>query len=180
MGLVVENGSGVAGADAYGRTSNVLTEAAAYHKSRGNEAWLTIGGDYQSEKLIRRGFDYMTGMYRGNWKGYRATSAQTSDWPRVDVYIDDSVSAYQSIPNMFPINEIPQEVVNAQFELALMAMAGSLAPDIEPLVVREKVDVIEVEYDRNAAPVTIYRRVGMLLAPYLTSRSSVMRNLIRA
>jgi hypothetical protein len=44
-----------------------------------------------------------------------------------------------------------------------------LAADLSQAVVREKIDVIEVEYDKNAPAYTQYRSVDMMLAIYLKS-----------
>lgn len=178
MSLIVETGGGVANCNVYGQTSDALADAMAYHRQRGNQAWLLAGADIIRERALIRAFDYLTIEYRHNWKGYRFTTTQGGDWPRAYCEIDDKSSGGM-YPFYFPIDDVPDEVCFAQFEAALLCLEGDLLPNIEPQVLREKIDVIEIEYNPNASPSTIYRRVGGLLAPYIDGKSSVMRSNVR-
>ncbi len=104
--------------------------------------------------------DYMEQVYGLKWKGARTTDTQALSWPRYDV-----------CANGFDVDSdvVPVAVQRACAEMALKAAAGELAPDVGRLAKREKVDVIEVEYESGAVPYVRYRAVDNLLAPYLDS-----------
>ena len=74
---------------------------------------------------------------------------------------------------------VPTEVVSACCELAFKAAFGDLSPDISRMTRREKVDVIEVEYEPGAAAFVRYRSIDNLLAPLLSAAGSTVA-LVRA
>jgi len=166
MTLIVEDGTIVAGADAYISAE----DATAYHAARGNTAWAALSAD-EMDQHIRKATDYMVQVYSLRWKGDRVTATQALDWPRegVEVYgfeIDSDV--------------LPEAVANACAELALRASAGDLTPDVTRRTLREKVGPIEVEYDPNAPTLPDYQAIDNMLAPYLdNSGSSVFRTVVR-
>jgi hypothetical protein len=100
----------------------------------------------------------MLGAYRPRWKGARATSTQALDWPRSGVIVDG-----------YPIaaNTVPPDVSRACADLALRASAEDLSPDLERGIKRQRVDVIETEYDTASPQAKRFRAVDQLLAPYL-------------
>jgi hypothetical protein len=63
---------------------------------------------------------------------------------------------------------IPTLVINATAELAYKAAQGNLATDLTQGVKREKVGVLEVEYDNYSVQYTRYRSIDNMLAPLLT------------
>jgi len=159
MSLIIEDGSGKSDAEAY----ISVTDASTYFTNRGNTSWDAIATDALREAYLRQSTDYMTQMYRARWEGMRYTEDQALDWPRLDVYRDRWP---------FPTDEVPIEVQNACAELALKASSGELAPDLTQGVIREKVDVIEVEYDKSSPQYTRYRSIDAMLSPYLSATSS--------
>jgi len=159
MTLIVEDGTGKAGAEAY----ISVADASTYFTNRGNTAWGSISTEALQEAYLRQATDYMTQIYRDRWEGVRFTQDQALDWPRSGA-TRDSWSV--------PIDEVPVEVQNACAELALKASSGELAPDLTQGVIREKVDVIEVEYDKYSPQYTRYRSIDAMLSPYLSATSS--------
>jgi hypothetical protein len=183
MALVVEDGTGLAGAESYVS----VADATAYHAARGNAAWAAVASDTVREQLLRKATDYMVQVYRLRWKGWRISVTQALDWPRSEVeradYAALQTNGMTTISGeyYYPADEVPAEVEKACFELALVAIDGDLNPDIGRRTIREKVDVIEVEYDRFSPLAKMYRDVDGWLAPLLDSfGSGVFRKVIRA
>ena len=140
MALTVEDGSNVTGADAYVS----LADADAYYLAYNGVAW--PGTDIEKESAIRRATRYLDGI---RWKGIKASGrSQPLEWPRFGVYDCDGY--------VVPSDEVPVEVVDACSLLSFYEAAnpGGLDPNVTltQIAKREKVDVIEVEY--NGAAVT--------------------------
>lgn len=154
MSIVTEDGTGRADAE----TFISVADASAYHADRGNAAWAALASDALREQALRRATDYMEQVYGLKWKGGRTTDTQALSWPRYDV-----------CANGFDVDSdvVPVALQRACAEMALKAAAGELAPDVGRLAKREKVDVIEFEYESGALPYVRYRAVDNLLAPYL-------------
>ena len=136
MALTVEDGTGVTGADCYADVTACSAYAVLYYG-----AALT-GSSGDKEAAIRRATAYLDGLA---WRGSRTNGrAQPLAWPRTSMVDCDG--------NDIASNEIPSELIIAQHELAraefqspgLLSPQGSLR---DTMVRREKVDVIEVEYD---------------------------------
>lgn len=128
-------------ADHYGD----LPGAAAYHDARGNAAWSAAGvTDPQRAAALVRASSALDGIY-GNRLAGRKTGGRTQvlAWPRIGAH---DYCADEDIPS----DEIPLEVVNAAYELALAELQapGSSSPTVTPgrLVKRQKVDTIEREF----------------------------------
>ena len=67
-------------------------------------------------------------------------------------------------------NVVPDNIEKAQIVAALEIDSGAdLLATIDRAVKREKVDVIEVEYQENASEVARYPELDMLIAEFLTS-----------
>lgn len=166
MALVVEDGTAKADAESY----LSVTDADSYFANRGYTLWATMSTN-EKEQALRRSADYMKAAYGPRWLGYRVSASQALDWPRSGV-----VARGFSIP----ADAIPAEVKNACAELAFKAAGGDLAPDIGQRAVREKVDVIEVEYDRYSPQFTQFRAVDNMLAPFLSDLGGAVRRVVRA
>lgn len=167
MALIVEDGTGKSDANSY----ISVDEANSYHSGRGNTLWETLSTT-EKEQAIVRSVDYMIQVYRLKWDGTRNTTVQALDFPRSFVEIKDhqyqTVNGYAIIGGntFYPNDEVPQEVKNACAELAFKAASGELAEDLTQGVIREKVDVLEVEYDKNSPQYKRYRAIDNLLAPF--------------
>lgn len=162
MSIVTEDGTGKSDAESF----IALATATQYHADRGNTAWAALASDALREQALRRATDYMEQTYGQKWKGARSTDAQALSWPRYDV-----------CANGFDVDSdvVPVAVQRACAELALRAAAGELAPDLGRLAKREKVDVIETEYESGAVPYVQFRAVDNLLAPYIEGSSGAVK-----
>lgn len=136
MTLTVEDGSGVADADAL----ITLAFADTYHASLGNTTWT---GDDTSikEPAIKRATAFISNSF--NWKGYRVNGrSQALAWPRSGVIDSEGYGILST--------EIPIELQNAVAEIALRELVtpGAMNPDFtqSAMVKREKVGPLEVEY----------------------------------
>ena len=167
MALIVENGEGLANAESYISVS----DASTYHTNRGNAAWGSIASDTIREQLLRKATEYMMAVYRLRWAGYRYNSTQALDWPRLYVPILDTLSANQ-FPQYFDFNVVAVNVKNACAELALKANTEALMADLSQATIREKVDVIEVEYDKYSPQYKRYIQIDNSLSIYFKSRDS--------
>lgn len=151
--LIVEDGTGLAGANAY-----VSVEFAdEYFSARKNEAWAALDGA-SKEAAIIKATDYLEAVYWGKWQGEKLKADQALAFPR---------SPYG----------MPVKFKFAACELAIKANSGELLSDIERLTTKEKVGSIEVEYSSSADPVTKYAYVCSLLKPFLKNvyASSMLR-----
>lgn len=137
MALTIENGTNVAGADAYASVADCSAWAVNFYGQA------LTGSPADKEAAIRRAVAYMNGL---KWKGTRTFGRdQSLAWPRQDVTDCEGFSIAS--------NAIPAEIIYAQHVLARVEFQspGSLAPSVSlgGVVKREKVDVIEVEYDTS-------------------------------
>lgn len=170
MALITETGAVVVGAESFVS----VTDTDLYHSNRANTAWAVLATPAK-EAALRKATDYMLQMYRARWKGYRKDGTQTLDWPRSFVYLEPFVHGIVgTFPFLVPDTIVPVEVKNACSELALRASAGDLAPDIGQNVVSEKIDTIEVVYDKYSPAFVVFRSIDNMLAPYLIGNSNMV------
>ena len=164
MALVVEDGTGRADAESYCSVAH----ADAYFAARGLTSW--DGSDAHKEGLLRKATDYMKARYGHQWKGTRINSTQALDWPRYDViawgYSVDSAS-------------VPTDVKNACAEFAHRANTQDLWADRTRATKREKVDVIEVEYDTAGNRDLQYPLIDASLGHLLNLKSAAARQVVR-
>jgi len=156
MSIIVEDGSGLSTAESY----ISVADASTYFSNRGVTTWASIASDALREAALRKATDYMTATYRNRWEGFRYTEDQALDWPREGVVRDSWAVGY---------DEVPIEVQRACAEFALKAASAELQEDLTRGVVREKIDVIEIEYDKNSPERTRYSFIDAMLAPFLNS-----------
>jgi hypothetical protein len=115
---------------------------------------------------LTKALDYMETK---QYKGYKTGDEQVLDWPRQYVYVDNVLLDSATVPS---------GIVKAQHVIAL-SIANGYDPlaTIERAVKREKVDVLEVEYQPNASSSPILRSINAALSDYVASATSVMRSL---
>ena len=115
---------------------------------------------------LTKALDYLDSQ---NWKGYKTDDDQVLDWPRQYVYVDNVLLASDAVPS---------GIVKAQHVIAL-SIANGYDPlaTVERAVKREKVDVLEVEYQPNASSAPIARSINASLADYIASSTAVMGTL---
>jgi len=167
MTIIVEDGTGKSDAVSYATVAQYKT----YCTARG----ITYGTDTVIEQSLVKATDAMTQMYRLRWKGYRNTATQSLDFPRSMVYLEPFVyGAIGSYPYLLSNAVVPTEVMTACIMLAIESVTATLITNLEPATTREKIDVIEVEYDTNALPYTQYRAVDLILKPFLLDSEGQM------
>ena len=126
--------------------------------------------DTMREQWLRKATEHMINEYRNRWQGARLDEDQALDWPRVGVVVDSwTVDS----------DEVPEIVARACAELALKVSTEDLQPDLTQAVIREKVGVIEVEYNRNSQQATRYKAIDNMLAPFLKAGGAATMGLIR-
>lgn len=154
MTLIIENGTNVAGANSYA----TLTEIRAFASARG----VTLSAvDATLEVQAIKAMDYLESL-RDSYKGTKKYSDQSLQWPRLDVLVDGYELASTSIPTLLK---------NSQAQLCIEIHNGV---DIMPTstggsIKREKVDVIEIEYQPSASSIQKMRAFEGFLSPLLKS-----------
>ena len=175
MALIVEDGTGLIDAESYATVAEFKT----YHDNRGTV--ITALTDTVIEQLLRKSTDYMVARYRMAWRGYRKTATQSLDFPRSFCYLEPFVyGAVGAYPFLLADNVVPNDVKNACCELAFKANDGALMADQTQTVIREKVDVIEVEYDKFSPVQTRYAQIDAMLSTLLLSTNSIETKLVRS
>lgn len=176
MALIVEDGSGVAGANSY----ISVTDARAYATARGlrlpttsAEALAyaaliglsTLTPDEAVEILLTMGLDFIEG-FRSQFQGSKTAEANALQWPRTGACLDGFELDDDEIPAVLP---------QAQAQLACDAYGGGTPVSLMPSgtdgreVLREKVDVIEVQYSPGSggSPQPTFTAARALLRPLL-------------
>lgn len=164
MELIVEDGSCKPGADSW----VTLADANAHFANYGG-FW--DGSDSDKEAALRRAALWMSTSLI--WSGTKSCSGNRLAWPRSGTSDCDG--------NTIPDDAIPDAVVLAQLAAASAELAspGILTPTITPgqQVLREKVDVLEVQYmtplQQGVAPSTYDATVA--LRPVMTQISDYLR-----
>ena len=133
MAIVVENGTGVAGANSYAG----LADIRAYALARG----VTLSAvDATLESMVIKAMDFLE-SYRNRFTGYRVDRGQSLSWPRNYAYVD----GYE-----YPSTTLPQLLLDAEGALVMEVNAGNdpFNPPLGSLpVIRERVEgAVEVEY----------------------------------
>ena len=159
MALIAEDGTGLATAESFCS----VAFADAYLDARGFTPWAALV-TLDKERSLRKAADYMEQMYRERWAGYRTTGTQTLSWPRTLVPQKDAPGGYRTRPFYYANNIVPVLVQNACASLAYRASTTALAPDLGRQTVREKVDVIEVDYLPGARQSIRYIEIDNMLS----------------
>src|SRR5215208_3350644 len=144
MAIIVEDGSGVVGANAYVS----VDECAAYCDERG----LAFGASptLTGEQAIIRATEAIDATYGSRFPGYRTYGRdQSLQWPRTAAFDAEGIEIAG--------DEIPQEIKDATCEAAVRELAtpNSMLPDLARggAIQRVKAGSVEVEYAANAASV---------------------------
>lgn len=162
MALIVEDGTGVEGAESLAS----VEFADAYHAARGNAAWAAIASTEIKEQLLRKATDYAVGVYYGSWLGSQVSSAQALPFPR---YVNGSNVG------------VPLSIQQAIAELALIAKTTSLMPNVTRGKKRVKVGPIEVEYDGASPASTKFVAASLRFSPWLSGMvNGAMVKLVRS
>jgi hypothetical protein len=159
MALVVEDGSGKTNADAFVS----LTDCDTYFTNRqGSAAWNDAGvTDEEQEAAIRNSTAYLDRRYHGLWRGMRIELNQALDWPRQDIIDVDGFAVDAA--------SVPQAVIDACCEGAVLALSEDLLPDIANtgIISEETVAVGSVrsttKYEGGKSQIKSFRKIETLL-----------------
>jgi hypothetical protein len=162
MALTVEDGTGLANADAY----ISIAYADAYHLNMGNTAWVALSG---KEEAIRRATAILNGY---SWQGRKVKSDQALDFPRSGLVDGDGYAISSSI--------VPSGIEKACAEFALREAVSpnSMRPDFVATKAekRVKVDVLEIEYANPAmtaaGAMPVVTIIGSLIKDYLSKTAA--------
>jgi len=158
MALIIEDGTGVTNANSY--VTDV--EYTNYATSRG----LTVGADatIREQELIAA-TDFLE-SFRNQYQGTKTASTNVLQFPRNNVFIDDSLLSG---------NAIPIELKRAQMESGVVESSAQLTTNKpNENIQSEKVDVIEVSYYSGGKAVSQkYQRVSNWLDPLLKKGGAV-------
>lgn len=155
MALVIEDGSGVAGANSYCSVASARTYASARGLS-------LPAADAEVELLLIKAVDFIE-SFRGEFQGLKTTQEQPLQWPRTGATLDGyEVSS----------TTIPEVLASAQAQLAADANLQELMPTSTGReVVMERVDVVQVQYAEsgNTNQQPIFTKAEALLKPLFKS-----------
>lgn len=169
MALIVEDGTGIAGAESYAS----VADADAYWVARPQDplaaAW-AAADQAKKEGALRSASSYLDGAYGRSYRGARIGWEQGLEWPRSDGLDAEGQPLPVAGPGGAPLPALPPMLKHAAAELAARALAAPLAQDADRggMVKREKIEgAVEVEYFDGAPAETRYGIVTGLLAPIL-------------
>lgn len=175
--MIVEDGTGLPGAESYVSTDTV----AAYAEARGL-SWPDGTSDDAGEAACRRGTSFIDNTYRKRFTGYKTKRRnQALEWPRIGAYVYTpnntpylaNVGYYDPSYDYIASNEIPVEVINATCEAAIKELAspGILSPDLDRgnAVKRLKAGSVEIEYGASASSTTTFQTIDLALSGLLRS-----------
>lgn len=135
MALIIEDGTGVANANSYVS----LVDARAWAALRGVSLPAV---DADAEVALMKAMDFIEAL-RLRFSGSKTLSTQSLQWPRTGATLDGVA---------LDDDAMPSELRSAQVQLAI----DSTSVDLQPTgtgqeVLREKIDVIEVQYAERGA-----------------------------
>lgn len=165
--LIVEDGTGLVDANSY----VTLEEAQSYNDNHGNSVWGETSPDDAKIVALIRGTSYIDTRYGTLFNGRKKNGrAQALEWPRVGA---SDAAGQEILPD-----EVPVEIKRATIEAALRELQepSSLQPDYtqSSRVVREKVDVLEVQYsdDSTLSEIPTITVIDDLLSSLLGAKSN--------
>lgn len=158
MSLIVENGTGLANADAY----TGLVHFKEYCSHRGYR-W-EDAEDFAIENAIRLATGYIDTI--GRYKGARLLEGQSLEFPRSDL----------TDWSDYTIAGVPERVKHACIELAFKALSESLYKDLDRggRVVSESVGPISVSYAADAPAGKVFVYAKNMLLPYLRDPDTIL------
>jgi Putative DnaT-like ssDNA binding protein len=153
MALTVEDGTGIVDADSY----VTVAELDAFAAARGVTTLPALDAD--KEVLLRLAFDYVE-AHRGQFQGVKTYEGNSySQFPRENLYVDGEEVG----PAV-----VPREAKRAQMQLAIDADDATLSPNgTGRAVIREKLDVLETEYEagQSPSPQPVFTKANQWLRP---------------
>jgi len=152
MAFIVETGVGVSDANSYTTTAYLIDYLALR-----NITCCTTETTQQSNLVLAT--DFIELEYNNRIVGEKLVSTQSLIFPRL---LDDGSTLWDD---------------NLQKAICLLSIKSSksdgvLMADGSKRVIKERVDVLEVEYDLSSKDEVIYKDVELLMKPYLKDEAS--------
>jgi hypothetical protein len=139
-----------------------VAELETYAIDRG----ITIAATDKSVLLIKA-MDFMEVQ---KYKGYKTVSTQALQFPRV-LCSTGSSNYCGYVPCEYDSETVPTEIGTAQLVAALLIDSGEdIQANSTQAIKREKVDVIEIEYQDNTNGSVVYTQLNSLIAPFLANQ----------
>jgi len=159
MALTVEDGTGIVGAESYVS----VADADNYWGNRTHTSFYTTWNaatTAEKEGTLREAAGYLDARYGEYYRGLRKGTLQGLQWPRAEAF--DKAG--------YPLPDLPQEIINANSELASRALSAVLSADAARggAVKKNKVEgAVEQEFFEGATSETKYGQIENMLAPVL-------------
>lgn len=163
MSLIVEDGSGVTGANSF-----ISVSAAGTYLGTRSDTWLSASTVEQENALIEGGI-YLNSL---SWKGQKLDRDQYMAFPRINFYDGDGY--------LYDYDAVPRNVTYANAEAATLILDGfTLQPNVTATdrLKRKKIDVLEKEWFSNAY--SGKNRFGIfdgLLTGFITAYGTIARS----
>jgi len=158
MALIVEDGTGVPGAESLAS----VAFADAYWAARTNRAYAatwTAATTAAKEGALREATAYLNSL-DGSFRGVRRGYVQGCVWPRTDA-LDDA---------RYPLPALPDALRAATAELAVRSLSAELVADQGRVTSSESVGPLSVTYEAGQKRDTYYRAVDNMLAPLMKAK----------
>lgn len=165
MALIVEDGTGLTGAESYAS----VEQADDYLSKRNRDSVWATYTTAQKEGFLRAATEYLDAMC--TWRGLVQTTTQSLGWPRT--------GAYDRWDRPLASSEVPFLVAWATIEVASL---GAITREGTPSVTRKVVGPLEVEYD-TAMDRSVGRsryKLAFDLIGHLSTSSGAMLAMVRA
>lgn len=164
MALIVEDGTGLSTAESYISVTDADTYVAAFI---GADDVYDVATTGEKEIAARQATKYIDGAYA--WKGDIYDADQALEWPRQNVCNDRGI---------LPVSPLPVALEQATAEVIFLIVTGVTITenvDRSKQTKREKVDVIEVEYESGASQQPSFPNVNRLLSDLVISSDRIQR-----
>lgn len=176
MTIIVEDGSGVTGANSY----QSLNDWQAYADAHGFD--YSAKTDEEAEAALIRATTWLDNNYRARWLGVRTYgNLQMLLWPRKQgIYVNGTFYQNSYLTTItdaegvaIAINEIPSALIAAHAEATWRELVtpGSLAPDEgrDAAIHRLQAGSVSIEYSVTAPTATTFTIIDQILSALLAS-----------
>lgn len=182
MPLIVEDGTGLAGAESYFAAATADSYWAARPQDPNSGVWAGADTD-RKEGAAREATDYLDANWGSLFPGARRTTTQGRLWPRVDRGLTALSDCYPTVEALevaqaltdrpllgadgLELAGLPRQIIQAAIELAARAVVAPLAADTSSLgwIKRERVGPLETEYGSSGRADGTYGFVDRILGP---------------
>jgi hypothetical protein len=170
MALVVEDGTGLSGANAYVDVAFVTT----YLSLRGDADWADLDTVDQEAAIVRATYalDY---QYRDAWKGIRKTATQARAWPRIKTKDDLTTLLVDDEGYDIANDTVPVAVQNACAEVAKIETTQRfITQEItrDDMVKVEKIGPLTTEWFEGTPATSVFPHIDGILDTVTSSSGS--------